>query len=106
MRKGKRYEDLAVEHLKRLGYRIVVRNLRCRFSEVDVVVERGGELFGVEVKGGKENSSVYPLERINKNKVRKILECLYEKFEGERIGGLLFVCVLGDKVEVVEDLLG
>ena len=35
---GRRGEDLAAAHFERLGYRILARNHRTRFGELDLVV--------------------------------------------------------------------
>ena len=44
-------EQLAVEHLRSLGLRIVARNWRCRYGELDVIaVESGHTAVFVEVK--------------------------------------------------------
>jgi putative endonuclease len=47
---GRIGEDLALEHLERLGYRLVVRNHRTRFGEIDLIVFGEGTLVFVEVK--------------------------------------------------------
>jgi putative endonuclease len=43
-------EQLALEHLERLGYALVSRNHRTRFGEIDLIVYDGGTLVFVEVK--------------------------------------------------------
>lgn len=44
-------ERLAVEHLQRLGLRIVERNWRCRYGELDVIAaDRDSTAVFVEVK--------------------------------------------------------
>jgi putative endonuclease len=44
-------EDLAVSHLESLGMRIVQRNWRCRYGELDVIAEAtSGTVVFVEVK--------------------------------------------------------
>ena len=49
-RLGRWGEDLAAVFLERKGYRIVDRNWKCRFGELDLVAEGGGFLCFVEVK--------------------------------------------------------
>lgn len=49
-------ERLAAEHFERLGYRVVARNHRTRFGELDLVVEAGGELVFCEVKTRRQGS--------------------------------------------------
>jgi putative endonuclease len=43
-------EDAACVFLKRKGYRILDRNYRCPFGEVDVIASKGGTLVFCEVK--------------------------------------------------------
>jgi len=47
---GRLGEENAVGHLKRLGYRIIGRNVRTRFGEIDVVCRDRGHIVFVEVK--------------------------------------------------------
>lgn len=69
-------EQLAAEHLQRLGYRILERNYRTRWGELDIVAFDGRTLAFCEVKtrrvGGRAGS---PLEAVSPTKqaqVRKI----------------------------------
>jgi putative endonuclease len=47
---GRTGEDLALEHLQRLGYELVARNHRTRWGEIDLIVHDGSTLVFVEVK--------------------------------------------------------
>ena len=47
---GRLGEQLAAEHLERLGYRVVARNYRTRFGELDLVVADDEVLVFCEVK--------------------------------------------------------
>ena len=49
-RLGRRGEHAAAEHLERLGWRVVARNHRTRFGELDLVALDGRTLVFVEVK--------------------------------------------------------
>ena len=49
-RLGRRGEQLAAEHLERLGFAIVARNHRTRFGEIDVIAHDGHTLVICEVK--------------------------------------------------------
>jgi putative endonuclease len=49
-RLGRAGEDLAAAHLERLGYRIVTRNHRTRFGELDIVALDAETLVFCEVK--------------------------------------------------------
>jgi putative endonuclease len=47
---GRLGERLATEHLERLGYRVLARNHRTRYGELDLVVTDGEALVFCEVK--------------------------------------------------------
>src|SRR3954468_19697129 len=47
---GRRGEDLAAEHLERLGFQVLARNHRTRFGELDLVAYDGETLVFAEVK--------------------------------------------------------
>ncbi len=65
--KGKIGEDLAVEYLKSIKYRIVRRNFRTKLGEIDIVAVDKDSLVFVEVKYGKE-----AYLRVNKRKIENI----------------------------------
>src|SRR3954464_15035695 len=48
--RGRRGEDLAAEHFKRLGFEVLARNHRTRFGELDLVAFDGETLVFAEVK--------------------------------------------------------
>jgi putative endonuclease len=54
---GRIGEDLALDHLRRLGYELVVRNHRTRWGEIDLVVHDGEVLVFVEVKTRRATGS-------------------------------------------------
>jgi putative endonuclease len=66
----KEAEEAATKFLKRKGYRIIERNYRTRFGEIDIVARYGGYLVFVEVKSGK--SEFFPRTRVDLSKVKKI----------------------------------
>ena len=47
---GRAGEELAAEHLERLGYRVLERNFRTRWGELDIVAFDGRTLCFIEVK--------------------------------------------------------
>jgi len=70
---GKEGEDRAVRILKSRGYRILERNYRNPFGEIDIIAEEGDCLVFVEVK--KRNTETFgdPLYAINDAKKRHII---------------------------------
>jgi putative endonuclease len=73
---GARGEQLAAEHLERLGFAIVERNFRTRWGELDIIAFSGTVLAFVEVKSRKVgDNGANPFEAINGRKraqVRKM----------------------------------
>jgi len=65
-------EDLAVEHLRRRGYRIVERNYRCRLGEIDCVAIHGRTLVFLEVKTRATEVFGGPLEAVDARKRRRL----------------------------------
>lgn len=50
---GKKGEAIAVDYLRKKGYRIVEVNYRCPIGEIDIVARDKNELVFVEVKARK-----------------------------------------------------
>ena len=71
--RGARGERIAARHLKRLGHRILARNLRTRFGEVDLLSrDRDGTIVVTEVKTGTLGQTP-PEARVNAEKRRKLV---------------------------------
>jgi putative endonuclease len=69
---GRRGEDLAVEFLGRLRYRIMERNYRCRCGEVDIVARQGKTVVFVEVKTRSSHLYGHPAASVTPFKQRQI----------------------------------
>ncbi len=54
---GRTGEDLALAHMERLGFELVVRNHRTRWGEIDLIVHDGHALVFVEVKTRRASGS-------------------------------------------------
>ena len=65
---GRAGEQLALEHLERLGYALVARNHRTRFGELDLVVSDGRALVFVEVKCRRASRPGRPWENLHEAK--------------------------------------
>jgi len=69
---GAHGEQLAVEHLHGLGLRIVARNWRCRYGELDVIAAEGANtLVFVEVKTRTGDCFGGVAEAVTPQKVRR-----------------------------------
>jgi len=69
---GKQGEDDAVAHLKRNGYRILIRNYRTRLGEIDIIAKDGKSLVFIEVKARKSEHFGSPKWAITPVKQRKM----------------------------------
>lgn len=65
-------ENLAVEYLRKKGYKIIDRNFRKRYGEIDIIALSGDTLVFIEVKTRKSLSYGMPLESITSRKLREI----------------------------------
>jgi putative endonuclease len=67
-------EEQATKTLKRKGYRIIEKNYRSPFGELDIIAEEGGYLVFVEVK--KRNTSTFgdSFESVNAVKKKRIVK--------------------------------
>ena len=71
--KGDLGEQIAVDHLRAQGYRILRRNYRCRRGEIDIVAAEGDVLCFVEVRSVASRTFGDPLETVNTRKQARIL---------------------------------
>ena len=69
---GRVGERLAREHLERLGYRVLERNYRTRFGELDLVVCDDAHLVFVEVKTRRAGALESSLQAVSPDKRRRV----------------------------------
>jgi putative endonuclease len=65
---GSAGEDLAAQWLTDHGFRIVARNVRTAYGELDIVAQKGWDVHVVEVKTRRGTGYGTPLEAIDKRK--------------------------------------
>ena len=69
---GHEGEQLALLHLKHLGYRIVCRNYRCPLGEIDIIAQHQDVLVFVEVKSRRSQAFGSPKHAITPAKQHKL----------------------------------
>ncbi|MEO8908225.1 MAG: YraN family protein [Microbacteriaceae bacterium] len=69
---GRRGEELAAAYLVEHGYRLIERNWRCNQGEIDLIVERNGELVFVVVKTRSSLAFGHPFEAITPVKLARL----------------------------------
>jgi putative endonuclease len=75
---GRMGERLAEELLRQKGARILARNVRFRFGEIDLVVEHEGDLVAVEVKTRHLGQPALPEESVGPAKLARLERLLAE----------------------------
>jgi len=66
-------ERFAAEYLEQQGLRILHRNFRCRFGEIDLIAKHDSILVFVEVRFRKNKHFGGPLASIDHRKQQKII---------------------------------
>ena len=75
---GAKGEEIAVRYLKSRGYRIVERNYRIRFGEIDIIAEQGDDLVFIEVKTRSGTLFGSPFESVTKQKQKQLSKVALE----------------------------
>lgn len=70
---GKIGEDIAASFLTKKGYKIIARNYRARYGELDIVTTYRHTLIFIEVKTRIGNEYGSPEEAIGKHKIKELL---------------------------------
>ena len=84
---GRQGEGEAVRYLQSNGYRILHRNLRARFGEIDVVARDGAALCFVEIKARSSTRFGFPEEAVNFQKRQKLLKLAAWYLQSRRPAG-------------------
>jgi putative endonuclease len=72
VRTGQEGEEIAVRYLEKKGYRIVERNYRCVFGEMDIIARDGRACVFVEVKSRRSERFGDPGLAVDRRKQRKM----------------------------------
>jgi putative endonuclease len=65
---GDRGERAAVKFLKKQGYRILAKQYRNNFGEIDIIAEQAGTTVFVEVKTRTSSNDGQPFEAVDRQK--------------------------------------
>ena len=79
---GVRGEKYAVEFLRNHGYRILERNFRTRFGEIDIIAADKKYIVFVEVKTRGDRRIAEPVEWVTREKQKKILSAAAYYLQG------------------------
>ncbi len=72
---GNFYEEAVIEYLSLYGIKIISKNFRCKFGEIDIIGQDKDYLIFIEVKYRKDERFGNPIEAVNETKRRTICKC-------------------------------
>ncbi len=84
-KKGGRGEELACKYLKRLGYKVLARNWRNPFGEVDIVAAKDGVVAFIEVKTRLSDMFGQPSEAVDFSRRRRYINAALCWFSGREM---------------------
>ena len=90
-------ENQAVKYLKRSGYKILKRNYKNPFGEVDIIAEKGEVLAFIEVKTRLSENYGVPSEAVDRRRMEKYKKAAEYYFYGKSID----VTVRFDIIEIL-----
>jgi putative endonuclease len=70
---GQKGEDLAADHLKKSGFRILFRNWKWGKHEIDIIADNKDLIVFVEVKTRAEDFQMHPVTAITTEKQKSII---------------------------------
>ncbi|MEO0231718.1 MAG: YraN family protein [candidate division WOR-3 bacterium] len=84
--KGKFFQQIAEEYLKRKKYKIIDRNFLWKKGEIDIIAERDNKIIFIEVRG-KESEDIKGYETVNLEKQKRIIETAKFYLESKNLYG-------------------
>ena len=69
---GDKGESIAAKIYKAKGYKVIARNFRCKFGELDIILKKGETVVIAEVKTRKNSDFATAKEFVDFNKQKRI----------------------------------
>lgn len=70
---GQKGEDLATDHLKKAGFKILSRNWKWGKHEIDIIAENKDLIVFAEVKTRTDDYQMHPVTAVTKEKQKSII---------------------------------
>jgi putative endonuclease len=70
---GQKGEDLAADHLKKAGFKILSRNWKWGKHEIDIIAENQDFIIFAEVKTRNNDFQMHPASAVTKDKQKSII---------------------------------
>ena len=109
---GSRGEDLAVQYLKKRGFKVIERNYHCQWGEIDLIAREKNTLVFIEIKARSSSEYGLPQEAVDRFKQKKLIAVsryyLAERHLTEDIPALFDVVAIhltpsGPDIELIKD---
>ena len=106
---GKTGETAAAKYLKKNGYKILARNYRRTYGEIDIVAQKGENVAFVEVKTRKSDAFGTPAEFVTVQKQKKLIKAAYTYIQEHNIDAaftfdIVEVYIDGKKVKEINHI--
>jgi len=107
---GKEGEDKAEEFLKRNGFKILERNFRTPYGEIDIIAKKGSRLFFVEVKTRSSLEFGRGSEAVTSSKIKHIKNAIGFYLNGKDVDyeiAIIDILKVGSNYEInfITDIL-
>ena len=104
---GKIGEEKAIVFLKNNGYKILDKNFRTRFGEIDIIAEEKNDIVFIEVKTRTNYSFGVPQLAVDIKKQKKITKAALHYIKIKNISNKNFrfdvVAQINDKIELIKN---
>ncbi|MDO9581291.1 MAG: YraN family protein [Bacteroidales bacterium] len=70
---GKKGEELAADHLRKVGFKILLRNWRWGKHEIDIIAEKDDVIVFMEVKTRTDDFQMHPVTAVTNEKQKSII---------------------------------
>jgi len=70
---GQKGEEMAADHLKQKGYKIIFRNWKWGKHEIDIIAEDRDQIIFVEVKTRNDDFQMHPVTAVTIEKQKSII---------------------------------
>jgi len=108
---GKKGEEIAVSYLKSLEYRIIERNYKCKFGEIDIIASDKKTLSFVEVKTRSSLNYGHPYHGVDRRKQHQISKVALSYLNKNNLQNMdarfdvlaIHISQEGEKVELIKN---
>ena len=104
---GRKGEEAAEEHLKEKGFRVLKRNYKNKYAEIDMVAKKGEETVFVEVRSTSTEYFGTPEETVNQRKIEKLKKNVLAYTTFENVEGpfrIDLICVSFNRKGELEEI--